>query len=135
MAEPDTLTTVRIYYWIGEDEFGTTAKMVTAVDENGILSYEGGTINPALGGYEQGIGAKRFPSVLTKDFTDARADITIMAQYTGTGWVCEFTRKLNTGDPDDVVFDPTAELPFGLAIFNNAAIAHAIKPNLSMKFE
>ena len=55
--------------------------------------------------------------------------------HTGTGWVAEFTRKLNTNDPWDVVFDPAAELPFGLAIFDNAAIAHAIKPNLNMKFE
>jgi hypothetical protein len=39
------------------------------------------------------------------------------------------------GDEDDVVFDPTAEISFGFAIFNNAAIAHAIKAGLNMKFK
>jgi len=123
------------YYWISIDDFGGTAKLITAVDANGVLTYDGGTIDPADGGYEQGIGTKRIPSVTTKAFTLGRADINITAVYTGTGWICEFTRPLNTGDTDDVVFDITAELPFGLAIFNNAAIAHAIKPNLTLKFE
>lgn len=123
------------YYWIGENEFGGAAKMITAVDENGVLSYNGGTIDPANGGYEQGTGTKRIPSVTTKDFTLGRADLTIKAVYTGTGWICEFTRKLDTQDADDVVFNITEELPFGLAIFNNAAIAHAIKPNLNLKFQ
>lgn len=123
------------YYWIGENEFGVTAQRITAVAEDGTLSYSGGTINPALGGYEQGTGAKRIPSVTTKDFTLGRADLTIKAVYTGTGWICEFTRKLDTDDDDDVVFDIAEELPFGLAIFNNSAIAHAIKPNLNLKFQ
>jgi hypothetical protein len=42
---------------------------------------------------------------------------------------------MNTNDSDDVVFNASEEFPFGLAIFNNAAIAHAIKPNLVLKFE
>jgi len=124
------------YYWISQDEIDNgTAKMITAVDENGVLTYEGGTINPADGGYEQGVGTKRLPSVTTKAFTLGRADISISANHTGSGWVCEFTRKMNTGDEDDVVFDINQELPFGFAIFNNAAIAHGIKPGLLMKFE
>ncbi|NOR88552.1 MAG: hypothetical protein GQ527_13185 [Bacteroidales bacterium] len=125
------------YYWISKDDIDNgTAKMITGVDLEGVLSYDGGNINPANGGYEQANGVKRIPSVTTKPFTLGRADINIQAVYTGSGWVCEFTRKLNTGDADDVVFDITAsELPFGLAIFNNAAIAHAIKPNLNLKFE
>jgi len=124
------------YYWISQDDIDNgTAKMITAVDADGVLSYDGGTINPADGGYEKGSGNKRFPSVTTKAFTLGRADIDIKAVHTGSGWVCEFTRKLNTGDADDVVFDVAKEFPFGLAIFNNAAIAHAIKPNLLLKFE
>jgi len=55
--------------------------------------------------------------------------------YTGTCWVAEVKRKLNTGDPWDVVFDPATELDFGFALFNNAAIAHGIKPGLIMKWE
>lgn len=124
------------YYWISEDDIANgTAKLITAVDAAGVLTYDGGTINPADGGYEHGTGNKRLPSVTTRPFTEGRADISITAIHTGNGWVCEFTRKLNTNDADDVVFVPTEELPFGLAIFNNAAIAHAIKSNLNMKFE
>lgn len=123
------------YYWIGEDEIGVTAFEVTDVSPAGVLTYNGGTIDPTGdAGYAQGTGDKRFPSVITRAFTGARADISIKANYTGAGWVCEVSRKLNTGDVDDVVFDKTAELPFGFAIFDNAAIAHSIKPGLNMKF-
>jgi len=124
------------YFWIPEADLGTTAKLVTAVDANGVLSYSGGTIDPTGDtGYDQGTGAKRFPSILTRDFLGARGDIEVKAKYTGSGWICEVKRKLNTGDADDVVFAPGADLPFGFAIFNNAAIAHAIKPGLTLKFE
>ncbi|RLD75847.1 MAG: hypothetical protein DRJ10_14565 [Bacteroidetes bacterium] len=124
------------YYWIPEAQLDNEAKKVIAVALNGTLTLDGGeTINPNDGGYEQGVGAKRIPSILTRDFTGGRADLEIKAVHTGTGWVCEVKRKLNTGDVDDVVFDVTKEFPFGFAIFNNAAIAHAIKPGLLMKFE
>jgi len=125
------------YYWISIDDIDNgTAKLITAVDANGVLSYDGGSIDPANGGFENATGNMRVPSVTTKAFTLGRADINIKAVHTGTGWVCEFTRKLNTGDADDIAFDVnTTEVPFGLAIFNNAAIAHAIKPNLLLKFE
>ncbi|MEN8249582.1 MAG: ethylbenzene dehydrogenase-related protein [Bacteroidota bacterium] len=124
------------YYWIDKDQIADgTAKLITAVDADGVLTYDGGTIDPAGGGYEQGVGIKRIPSVTTKAFEGTRADISVKAVHTGTGWVCEVKRKLNTGDPSDVVFNPAEELPFGFAIFGNAAIAHAIKPGLNMKFE
>lgn len=120
------------YYWIADGD--AAAKLVTAVDENGVLTYEGGTIDPSEGGYDQGTGVNRIPSVITSAFTGNRADISVKAVHTGSGWVAELSRKLNTGDEYDVVFDPSVELPFGFAIFNNAAIAHAIKPGLTMKF-
>jgi len=124
------------YYWIPEAQLGVEAKEVVAVSTDGVLTLNGGaTIDPNDGGYEQGTGTKRIPSILTRDFTGGRGNIEIKANHTGTGWVCEVKRKLNTGDVDDVVFDVTAELPFGFAIFNNAAIAHAIKAGLMMKFE
>lgn len=125
------------YYWIDKDEIANgTALEVVAVDGNGILTLsDNSTVDPSLGGFEKGTGNKRVPSVTIKEFTGGRADIDIAYNHTGTGWVCEFTRKLDTSDPDDVTFDPTVDLPFGLAIFNNAAIAHAIKPNLTLKFE
>ena len=124
------------YYWISKDDIDNgTAKLITAVDVDGKLTYDGGVIDPSTGGYEHATGTKRFPSVTTKPFTLGRGDISITAVHTGSGWICEFTRKMNTNDEDDVIFDVSKELAFGLAIFNNAAIAHAIKPNLTMKFE
>ena len=124
------------YFWIPEAQLGVEAMLVTAVDENGVLTYNGGTIDPTGDtGYDQGTGNKRFPSILTRDFLGARGDVEVKAMHNGTGWVCEVKRKLNTGDVDDVVFDPTAELDFGFAIFDNSAIAHAIKPGLKMIFE
>ncbi len=125
------------YYWITKDDIDNgSAKKITAVDSLGVLTLsDNSTVDPTLGDYEQATGAKRIPSITTKAFTGSRADISIKAVYTGTGWVCEFSRKLDTGHDDDVVFDVTKEYPFGLAIFNNAAIAHGIKPNLLLKFE
>ena len=125
------------YYWIPEADLGGAAKLVTAVDANGVLTLEDATtIDPAGDtGYNQGTGNKRFPSILTRDFAGARADIEVKVTHTGTGWIAELKRKLDTGDVDDVVFNPAEELPFGFAIFNNAAIAHAIKPGLNLKFE
>lgn len=125
------------YHWIDKDQIADgTAVLIVGVDGDGVLELEDGTfIDPAEGGFEKGIGNKRLPSVHTREFTEGRADLDIKAVYTGTGWICEFTRKLNTGDADDVIFDVTQELAFGLAIFDNAAIAHSIKPGLLMKFE
>jgi len=127
------------YYWISVDDINDgTAKLVTDVTSGGILILDGGAsaINPATGGFEEGTGVMRIPSVTTKAFTGSRADINISAVHTGTGWVCEFTRKLNTGNSDDVVFEVGEEgLMFGLTIFNNAAISHAIRPNLKMTIE
>lgn len=124
------------YYWIPVGWLGNEAKLVTAVDSEGVLTYDGGTIDPADGGYEQGTGAKRFPSVLTRDFLGERADLEVQVQFTGKGWIAEVKRKLNTNDPWDVVFDPEGEdIPFGFATFDNAAIAHGIKAGLLMKFE
>ena len=121
------------YYWIDPDQISAgTAKLVTAVDSEGVLTYDGGTIDPADGGYEDGTGAKRYPSILTSEFTEGRGDISIKYNYTGTGWVCEVKRALNTGDADDVVFATGIDLDFGFAIFNNAAIGHAIKPGLKL---
>ncbi len=124
------------YYWIiGDDVTNGTAKRITGVDQNGVLMYNGGIIDPTTGGFEQGTGNKRIPSIITKAYTLGRGDIRIGAVHTGNKWICEFTRKLNTNDADDIIFDITNEVPFGLAIFNNAAIAHGIKSDLILKFE
>ncbi|MDO9185561.1 MAG: ethylbenzene dehydrogenase-related protein [Bacteroidia bacterium] len=125
------------YYWITADEIANgTAVLITAVDANGVLAYSTGTIDPALGGFEMNTGLKRAPSIYTNGpFVGSRGDITAYSNHTGTGWVLEFKRSLITSDIiNDVQFDLTKEYMFGLGIFENAAIAHGIKPNLKLKF-
>ena len=125
------------YFWISVDDAGNSAKEVIGVDANGVLTFADNTTLDPNGdaGFAAATGNKRVPSVVTSAFTGGRGDIDVKAVHTGSGWICEVSRKLNTGDVDDVVFDSTQELPFGFAIFNNSAIAHAIKPGLMMKFK
>ncbi len=125
------------YSFISKEEISAgTAKLVTAVNANGVLTYDGGTIDPAAGGYEAGTGAKRFPSVyIDGPLVGSRGDITSYAKHTGSGWVVEVSRALNTGDAtNDIQFDPLKTTMFGFAIFENAAIAHGIKPNITLKY-
>jgi hypothetical protein len=134
----------REYYgWITIDEINNgTAKLITAVDGNGILTYNGGTIdpNPVDSGYQRdGETSGKFgmPSIWVQPSNGSRGDITAVGVYTGSGWILEFKRKLNTGDTTgaDVDFSSLGDFPFGYGIFDNAAIAHAIKPFLTLKFE
>ena len=126
------------YYWIMQSEIDNgTAKLITAVDANGILTYVGGTIDPAAGGYEAGTGTKRFPSVYNKGALDgSRGDITSFAKHTGTGWVIEISRAMTTSDVLlDVQYDIAKTYKFGFAIFENSAIGHGIKPDLKLSFK
>jgi len=129
--------------FITEDEIANnTAKLITAVGTDGKLSFEGGFIDPVTDVNYQRDGEKTalygMASVTVKPVigTGSRADIIAMGIYTGNGWILEFKRKLDTGDHElDVTFDTSKEYPFGLGIFDNAAIAHAIKASLTLKFE
>jgi len=131
------------YGWITEHEINdNTAKLITAVGSDGKLSFEGGVIDPVADVNYQRDGEKTalygMASITTKPVmgTGSRADIIAMGTFTGTGWILEFKRKLDTGDHElDVTFDTSKEYPFGLGIFDNAAIAHAISPFLTLKFE
>lgn len=125
------------YSWITQDEIGNgTAKLITAVDGNGVLTFDGGTVDPSAGGYEPGTGAKRIPSITIEGpFVGSRGDVNSFAKHNGTGWVIEVSRKISTTDTvNDIQFDPTKTTMFGFAIFENAAIGHGIKPNLVLKF-
>jgi Ethylbenzene dehydrogenase len=130
------------YYWITIDEINSdTAKLITAVDANGVLTYNGGTIDPNAEVKFQRDGATTgaygMPSIWVQPSNGSRGDITAVGVFTGSGWVLEFKRKLNTGDTSgaDVDFSSLADFPFGFATFNNAAIAHGIKPFMTLKFE
>lgn len=125
------------YYWINQSEIdNATAKLITAVDANGVLTYSGGTIDPAAGGYDAGTGTKRFPSIINAGaIIGSRGDLTTYAKHTGTGWVIELKRALKTSDTiNDVQWDVAQEYMFGFAIFENAAVAHGIKADLKLAF-
>jgi hypothetical protein len=117
-----------------------TAQLITAVDSDGILSYAGGTVdgNTDTGFQRNGatVGAKAIPALVITGFDGSRGDISCKSSYTGTGWVLEFKRALKTTDNvNDVDFSSLADQYFGFAIFENAQIAHSIKPNLVLKFK
>lgn len=130
------------YYWIlGTEITDRTAKIVTAVDADGILTLnDGATINPNTDtGFQRngaGVGDKAIPGISITAYDSSRGDIACKSTYTGTGWVLEFKRALKTADPDrnDVDFSTFKDQYFGFAIFENAQIAHSIKPNLLLKF-
>ena len=139
---------VEKYYWVTDPEVAAyTAKVVTGVAVDGTLTYiddAAGTKktldpNADLASYAQGKGTKRFPSIKINDGTgfvgyDSRNDTKIKAVHTGTKWVIEITRKLKTEDTaNDVVFEIGKEMKFGMAYFENSAIAHGTLNLLTMK--
>ena len=128
------------YYWIAQSEIdGGTAKAVTAIALDGTITHEGGTIDPnGDPSYSQGFGNKRIPSIIINPAgqgNDGRSEVQVRSQHTGSGWQLEIRRKLVTGDPTDADFSPGQTIPFGLAIFNNAAIGHGQSNFLSMTIE
>ncbi|MBL7726635.1 MAG: hypothetical protein JNM68_03070 [Dinghuibacter sp.] len=129
------------YYWItGAEVSGGTAKTVTAVSATGVLTLnDATTIDPNLNtDYQRvgaGLGPKAIPGMNVTSYDGSRGDISCKSNYTGTGWVLEFKRALKTSDAVyDVDFSSLANQYFGFAIFENAQIAHSIKPNLVLKF-
>lgn len=130
------------YGWILLSEITAgTAKTVTAVSATGVLTLsDATTIDPNVGTDFQrvgaGLGAKAIPGLTINAYTGSRADISCKAVYTGSGWILEFKRALKTADAVyDVDFSSLADQYFGIGIFENAQIAHSIKPNLVLKFK
>ena len=128
------------YYWIAQSEIDDgTAKAVTGIALNGTITHEGGTIDPnGDPAYSQGFGSKRMPSIIINpggQGNDGRSEVQVKAIHIGSGWQLEIRRKLITGDPTDAEFVLGESIPFGLAIFNNAAIAHGQTNFLTMTFE
>ncbi|HRJ29816.1 MAG TPA: ethylbenzene dehydrogenase-related protein [Cyclobacteriaceae bacterium] len=132
----------KYYYWITQEEiYNGTAKLITAVDADGILTYDGGTIDPNTDTDFQRAGsrsgAKGIPSITNSKVQGNEGDITALWKHTGSGYVMEVKRKLNTGDLEkvDINFSDLSDQYFGIGVFENAALAHAIKANLLLKFK
>ncbi|MGZ5302581.1 MAG: ethylbenzene dehydrogenase-related protein [Bacteroidia bacterium] len=129
------------YYWIlKSDQDNGTAKKITGVDNNGVLTYSGGTIDPNTdAAYQRSgatTGAKSIPSVCSiAPFVGSRGDIEGKGIYTGNGWILEMKRKMDTGSDKDVKFESNKSYVFGIGVFENAAIAHAINSKLLLKFK
>jgi hypothetical protein len=132
------------YGWIMNTEVTAgTAKLITAVDVNGVLTLnDGGTIDPNVGtDYQRvgnGVGPKVIPGLTLNDgYTGSAGDISCKATYVAnTGWVLEIKRALKTSDTlYDIDFSSLNDQYFGVAVFENAQIAHSIKPNLVLKFQ
>ncbi len=129
------------YYWIEQSEIdNNTAVAVTGVAVNGVLSLADGTTIDPNGdpAYSQGFGNKRMPSVIINpggQGNDPRSEVQIKSRHTGSGWLLEIRRKLNTGDPTDTEFVVGESMSFGIAIFNNAAIGHGMSNFLTLTIE
>lgn len=130
------------YYWIlGSEITAGTAKTVTAVSATGVLTLsDATTIDPNVGADYQrvggGLGPKAIAGINITAYDGSRGDITCKSTFTGNSWILEFKRVLKTTDAvNDVDFSSLADQYFGFAIFENAQIAHSIKPNLVLKFK
>ncbi len=129
------------YYWIAQAEIDNgSALEVTGIAADGILTLSDGSVIDPNGdpSYSQGFGNKRMPSIIVNpggQGNDHRSEVRVKSSHTGSGWQLEIRRKLNTGDPTDADFSPGQSIPFGLVIFNNAAIGHAQSNFKTMKIE
>ncbi len=122
------------YYWVETDgsnpvlQDAGLALAVTDVDAMGALTLSDGTaIDPNTDVRYHRDGSQLPPSVFTRPVEGDRGDIDAVGRYTGV-WTLEFRRSLETGSGAmDVQFsDLGAVFPFGVAVFDNAAIAHAV---------
>ncbi|CAN5714377.1 hypothetical protein BH11BAC4_BH11BAC4_15340 [soil metagenome] len=136
--------TNKLYYLATDTLPGGTAFRVTGISSTGILTYNGGTVDPNGNadyldnpGTDPFVGAKCFPSFISAPYTGGRSDITASGVYTGSGWILEYKRLLKTGDmlKQDIDFSSLEDYPFGVAIFNSSNYQHGINPNLVLKFQ
>jgi len=60
------------------------------------------------------------PGYILKQPAGSRGDVEAASRYDNGIWVVEFRRKLDTGSPDDAVFEAGNDYPFSLGISDNA---------------
>lgn len=73
--------------------------------------------------------------VLTENPKGSVTDIHCRGVWQDGKWNLEIRRKLNTGNPDDIVFAPGAAVPAGIAVFDHSGDDnHAISDTLTFQF-
>ena len=55
----------------------------------------------------------------------SRYDVKATSRYADGGWMVMFSRELNTGHEDDVVFNPKKRYSFALAVFDDSGSEHS----------
>ena len=121
------------YYWVvtdGSDPVpqaeGTALAVVDVADDGSLTLSDATVIDPNVDGGFGRDESKRPPSIYVRPPSGDRADINAVAMFS-KGWTVEFKRSLVTGSSVDVQFgDLGAAYPFGVAVFDNAQIAHAV---------
>ena len=115
------------YHWITGDQVANgEAQEVMDVLPNGNLVLANGAVIDVSNAEFQRDGGLLVPSIYSKTAAGDRADIEAIANYSGGIWTVEIRRSLVTGSEKDVQFDDmTDTYAFGIAIFDNAGIAHA----------
>jgi hypothetical protein len=132
------------YFWVETDgsvpttqDAGLALEVVGASADGKLTLSDGTVVDPVTDLAFQRDGAQGPPSVYTRPVSGDRADIDAVGVYSG-GWTLEFKRSLTTASVGkDVQFDDLdVTYPFGVAVFDNAQIAHAVStPPVLLKFE
>ena len=78
----------------------------------------------------------RIPRYIARTPSGSMADVTAKGSWKDGFWTVEFSRRLSTGDPADVVFMPGRDTYFSLAVFNNReGIDHSTSKEFTLKLE
>lgn len=65
------------------------------------------------------------PGVIISEIQGDRADILCRSRYREGSWTVYVARKLDTGSPYDVLFQPGGEYDFAMAAFDHSSFRHA----------
>ncbi len=123
------------YYWITADQISSgEAQEVVGVDAGSLVLANGARIEASDPDYQRD-GQFNLPSVHVRLVDGDRADIESRMVFDGKLMTVEISRALITGSEYDVQFgDKTKDYPFGVGVFDNAAIAHATSNVYFLRF-
>lgn len=69
----------------------------------------------------------KVPGYVIAPWAGSRGDVSSKATWANGKWVLVMSRALSTGNPDDLAFQPPKNVPFGVAVFDNAGdLEHAV---------